>query len=127
MDGENKLGMGIEPSHGGDVSPLRRFSADSLPPFSLLGGYDCRVNKSLAGNEFEKSGSGTGKVYAVRFSQALERRYTVYVLGRSAALLMSRLPISVFRHLQAFRYNLFFLLFFFNLERNFHGARRLFN
>ena len=110
----------------GDVAQLSVFSAVSLPLFSFSGNSAGQV-ENLAGNEFEKSGSGTSKVYAVRFSQALERRYTVYVLGRSAALLMSRLPISVFRHLQALRYNLFFLLFFFNLERNFHGARRLFN
>jgi hypothetical protein len=106
--------MGIEPTKigyllarvklpiCGDVSQTSFFAA-SFPFFLFQGSFARRV--CLAGNKYEKSRFGTVKMPSMRLSQAMEKRCAIHVLGRSTALFMSRLRISVFRQLTALRHH----------------------
>jgi hypothetical protein len=87
-------GVGLEPSPLRRVSPLSRFFAASFPLFSLFRGRFVFAEAGLAGDELYESGKGS-QVPTVRQSESVERRDPVHIFGRVAALLVSKLCLSV--------------------------------
>jgi hypothetical protein len=114
--------MGIEPTKigyflarverpiCGDVSSQESLFAATSPFFLFQGSFACRV--CLAGKKYGKSRFGTVKMPSMRLSKVMEKRCAIHVLGRSTALFMSRLQMSVFRQLTDLRHHRLFFPFF---------------
>jgi hypothetical protein len=137
--------VGFEPPSRGDVSPLRRFFADSFPFFSFYKGIKVLAKKNLAGDKTHESKSSQlpllwqdlvrrslelekpieprkCRLPSLWRSESLERCKTVYSVWSDAALLVQKMLLSFFTLVAVLRAFFLFSL----LDYILYYSRRLF-